>query len=1727
MAERDDKPRPPLSPLTETSAAAPFASETDAWESELDAWDRALPIALVPGETAPHPGPTAGDDARFFETPTMAGSGGDLLAAIPSGRFDDDERAPTSGAYATLVTSVDSGATTSDPQAVGGARPVAGAVDTEFAIPTGASDDGLLLGSYAAMVTETPASPAPTIFDTDPPPDDAAPSPPAETLPEMSDAVWRDSVAGFVMVGPNRPVMNPGADTWRELAGLLEDELAREEAPGRKVDLALACGRVRESLGDIAGARAHVETALANDVPDSTAGALRDGWPAVHRARLCLAAREGELAEDERAAESLARLALLPHPDQPAYRAVQAEWALDRAARGLGGGTAAAFVTAAPEGLPRALADAELAWGEPVAAAAILASAGHARGGRLGAALLLLAASRNEAARDFQAAAEQRYDAAALDPRRLLVRMGLLRDYARLGAVAASAGLRELLPVFAPSPLKVALGRWGARLCERVDRRDEAWSFVADPAELGPVTPALARDRIHLKLRAGGAPLGEPQASELLDNLLAHFAHAPARVIAARFACEWATDAATATAALARLEALRDGGGDLVPLAAAVEEMAHRFSAPSLRLRALRLWRDIDPARWFPACFALADACSASEVDGAWKAIEVRDPASPVFLRRAAVAVRDHRYADAATILAAAARAFEPTRLGVPLLELSAERLSRVDIRAACDRLEMLQTRDSGAAIRFTLGRALRRSRDRERWMTYVGSEATQTDSPVRRASMILECCFWTEDAGSGPPDEVCVEVALRLWPLHPVAVAVALGRSPAPGLMADRWMAAAQATPSLRTTIEAATWLSLAGNLRQALDLVVNGLLALQDGGASAGEGKTAAAARTNGPLVGVARGLIRRLAWSEGDVAARAALLARVGQGENGGELSATPVLGGDGGDPERSASGVRGELAPDTAAPKECAGDRLSRLEAATRAGRWADVVGLLLDAPPHQERPDEMTLSLALALDASRLASSRSDEILARVLGRPPEEERRWLFGPALVFQLLARKSAGGAGSAFEAAARVAAEMSDARSAALFLVEAARSASPLDVIEQHLRAAVEHDPRSAPAASAWRRWLVRAGRIAEAADAEGAEAEALVDPALRVQALLQAAALARSDAPVAAGVRVTDAKVRLASATAFLRRALQIAPQDANVFARLRDLYEEAADHTALADLLALRSRTSTNPFEITSLHLARAELFAGALDDRAAAKAELAAILTKEPHHARALARLADIEEQEGNYAAAAERLVQRSVEERSPEKLRELFLRLGRIHVHHVPDARRAVAAFSRVLHLDGKNREALDALSNLFVGLGDARNATALTEQLLRVEDAPAQRVVYHVRLGQVAERAGDQMAAIEHFRQAVKEAPLDLRAVSGLARFLEKIHDSAGRGQVLDAAAADLRTVVMARPGQAAEREALAAVLRWRGRLVAAAAVTELGLLLGAGAANTNGEGGPAAEGRSGLPDGKRLSALASTGLDDRLFPASVPSSVRQLFRMLGPFERQAYRPDLARFGVERGQRVPEGRPPRDVFDRVAAELGAGPYDLYVVTPGAPSAGSLPPLVAVPGRPPAIVVGMQLLQGGPAAIRFAAARALRLTSSYLDVALADGDAALAVWIAAVVQQFVPGYRPADVSGEKLASANARMAKLIPKKARAEILPFALESSGVLDVPALAAGIRDGANRVGLLASGSLAAALATVLAINGKEISAASLVELAEARALLEFALSDEHDELARLLS
>ncbi len=318
----------------------------------------------------------------------------------------------------------------------------------------------------------------------------------------------------------------------------------------------------------------------------------------------------------------------------------------------------------------------------------------------------------------------------------------------------------------------------------------------------------------------------------------------------------------------------------------------------------------------------------------------------------------------------------------------------------------------------------------------------------------------------------------------------------------------------------------------------------------------------------------------------------------------------------------------------------------------------LVTALAGAPPHEAAAGAGTLAFA-----SLVAEGHGDEAaadrLAEAAVRASDEAAP---SPTLTLARVAGSAADTAVRAralTAATARLGAAESDRRSAAAGLAERARieeaAAEPAFATESW-RASLAAEPTYLPAARALRIAAARTGDSTATSGASETEAACLLVPAHRVRAMLLSAALALEATPP-----------ERERALGLLRAALVVDPAHDAAFERMRALLTELDDSPALAAALAARIEVAGNPFEVTSLRLARADLLAGKLGDWGAAREELEAVLRRQPEHARALERLSELLWSREAWGEAGEIYLRRAVVERDPATLREIFLRLGEI----------------------------------------------------------------------------------------------------------------------------------------------------------------------------------------------------------------------------------------------------------------------------------------------------------------------------------------------------------------------------------------------------------------------------------------------------------------------------
>ncbi len=579
---------------------------------------------------------------------------------------------------------------------------------------------------------------------------------------------------------------------------------------------------------------------------------------------------------------------------------------------------------------------------------------------------------------------------------------------------------------------------------------------------------------------------------------------------------------------------------------------------------------------------------------------------------------------------------------------------------------------------------------------------------------------------------------------------------------------------------------------------------------------------------------------------------------------------------------------------------------------------------------------------------------------------------------------------------------------------------------------------------------------------------------------------------------------------------LEQSLRSDPGNAEAFALLRAVFESTRDGVALADLIRIRLQSSLPANQAESLRLERAMLLETS-GDRAAAKAELRALLVLDPQNATALNHLVELEYRDGAYSVAAEIYLRLARLKNDPPTQAQIFRRLGRIYHKKLSDSKLAAGAYERVLKLLPTDLDALSGLSEIYNKQNDLPRAIAMTERALAAETDDKRRLTYQLRLAGLHEKNGQPQIAGNLLRRAVELAPRSLQAIGEMARHYERHKDVQARRVLLDTSLSRLHDDLRRFPGDLSALRAIVPVLRWCSRAAGSAATAQL---LAALTEDPNEEREMRAWAVAPVR-GRRLTPLLNPDVDEMAYPAHLPPGLRQVMRLLGPPLSKVSKPDLTAYGVTRAERLGVGEGPRTVIDVIAVDLGVRGFDVFV--------SQKQPFVMVvePGDPPAIVLGNALVERGPVAVRFAAGYVLRLVATHFDL-LAAPDPGAAALLMALVQRFVQLQGPVEtfIDEEKVASVLPRLNRVLGRSLRTELRPYVAEMARPESLSQVAGAVEETAARVGLLACGDLAIALQVLLAARGLPLSASTLASVPLASALFDFSLSGDYELLVRSL-
>lgn len=681
--------------------------------------------------------------------------------------------------------------------------------------------------------------------------------------------------------------------------------------------------------------------------------------------------------------------------------------------------------------------------------------------------------------------------------------------------------------------------------------------------------------------------------------------------------------------------------------------------------------------------------------------------------------------------------------------------------------------------------------------------------------------------------------------------------------------------------------------------------------------------------------------------------------------------------------------------------------------------------------------------------------------------------------------------------------------DARAQAAFYTRAGETLAELGKIDAAVATfgkADEASPGHAPALEGWRNAALKGQLWLDAAEA-----------ATR-QASVGGEAEERARLHHFAGVAFMDKALIGEQALAAFRRALDADPRHRDAFLRMRILLEEEGDHDQLAILIANRlEHEPEGPLKL-DLHRALAELSRNFLNDRETAKKHYRAILETDSNDLRAHAAIADIAWEQGSWQEAADALISRARLEHDPDILRTLCFRLGLIYADRLIDVPMALKAFQRALTYNPDDIQTLERLADLATQAGEWKLALGACERLVRNEEDPDRRALHLHRVARIFRQGfGDMKRAERALNLALDAAPTNEDALNELVRFYRDANDMTSVRVHLNRVAGTMRTRLQGDPRDGVAYRVISRTMSARaavgvdGSTEIARSAAELAQLLG--------QAGDPERMLLAEPSRLILAPLLRPDADEILFGRSAQSELRQIFRLLGDRVAKHVGVDLrALYGVARGDRLKarESSVANHAQD-VATALGFGEIDVYVSTRH-PYAMS-----AEPTSPVSLVLGQAIAQLDSRAVRFAAGSALKLAQAHLAIPARLAPEDLGVLMVALLRQFQDKFPAHGLDEAAIATQLQKLKRLIPTGLANELRPFAFAIDGQgFSCTQLSRDLRVGGHRAGVIAGGSVVAALAVLAAQAGTD--ASSFLADPVALGVVTFAVGEDHATLSR---
>lgn len=244
----------------------------------------------------------------------------------------------------------------------------------------------------------------------------------------------------------------------------------------------------------------------------------------------------------------------------------------------------------------------------------------------------------------------------------------------------------------------------------------------------------------------------------------------------------------------------------------------------------------------------------------------------------------------------------------------------------------------------------------------------------------------------------------------------------------------------------------------------------------------------------------------------------------------------------------------------------------------------------------------------------------------------------------------------------------------------------------------------------------------------------------------------------------------------SAIEIYEKVLAREPDHTRALGALARLHEAAGDWDRCASVLEQAATSGGPAQEVADIWFRLGRLNRDQRSDASAAEECFWKAVDLDTTHAEAVAALRVALEARGDLRSIAELLERQERATIEPAAKVAMLKDLGTIYLKQLKDAPRAVPFLERARELDGRNRDVLLMLVDVYLGAGRQADAVPVLRGLIEAELAAGRGkgarskdlAVYRHRLGQALEAAGDREGAKVEYEAAYK---IDLGNVDVLA--------------------------------------------------------------------------------------------------------------------------------------------------------------------------------------------------------------------------------------------------------------------------------------------------------------------------------------------------------------------